>query len=107
MLLAARAYAIYGGNVQHQHQGANKLLYWSRHLRSLGVRKLRIYGARINPQKGSKQEGINLLKTLMGATLSEGYMWKYSLRPWRASLYSVSTRPSSRYTSSVGHWPSA
>ncbi len=88
------AYAIYGGNVQHQHQGANKLLYWEaiRLFRSLGVRKFDFYGARINPQKGSKQEGINLLKTLMGATLSEGYMWKYSLRPWRASLYSVSVR---------------
>jgi hypothetical protein len=88
------AYAIYAGNIEHQHQGANKLLYWEaiRLFRGLGVRKFDFYGARINPLKGSKQEGINLLKTLMGATLSEGYMWKYSLRPWRALLYSVSVR---------------
>jgi hypothetical protein len=29
---------------------------------------------------------------LMGAKLSEGYLWKYSLRPWRASLYSIGVR---------------
>ncbi len=88
------AYAIYGGNVQHQQQGANKLLEWEaiRLFRSLGVGKFDFYGARINPPKGSKQEAINLHKKRLGATLSEGYMWKYSLRPWRASLYSVSVR---------------
>jgi lipid II:glycine glycyltransferase (peptidoglycan interpeptide bridge formation enzyme) len=88
------AYAIYAGNIQHQQQGANKLLYWEaiRLFRSLGMRKFDFYGARINPEKGSKQEGINLLKMLMGATLSEGYMWKYSLRPWRASVYSIGVR---------------
>lgn len=87
-------YAIYGGNIQNQHQGANKLLEWEavRIFRALGVQKLDFYGARIHTQKGSKQEGINLHKIRMGATLSEGYMWKYSLRPWRAWLYSVSVR---------------
>jgi hypothetical protein len=88
------AYAIYAGNVPHQHQGANKLLYWEaiRLFRGLGVRTFDFFGARINPHKGSKQEGINLLKILMGATLSQGYMWKYSLRPWRACVYSVGVR---------------
>jgi len=88
------AYAIYAGNIQRQHQGANKLLYWEaiRLFRGLGVRTFDFFGARINPHKGSKQEGINLLKILMGATLSQGYMWKYSLRPWRAWVYSAGVR---------------
>jgi len=89
-----RAYWIYGGNIHHQHQGAMKLLQWEaiRLFRNLGVRKFDFFGARINPQKGSKQEGINLMKKHLGATLSEGYVWKYSLRPWRASLYSIGVR---------------
>jgi hypothetical protein len=88
------AYWIYGGNIRHQHQGAMKLLQWEaiRLFRNLGVRKFDFFGARINPQKGSKQEGINLMKKHLGATLAQGYMWKYSLRPWRAWVYSTSVR---------------
>lgn len=90
----ACAYAIYAGNIPHQHQGANKLLYWEaiRLFRSLGVQKFDFLGARIKPLKGSKQEALNQMKKRFGATLSEGYMWKYSLRPWRTSLYSVGIR---------------
>jgi FemAB family len=88
------AYWIYGGNIRHQHQGAMKLLQWEaiRLFRNLGVRKFDFFGARINPQKGSKQEGINLMKKNLGATLSEGYVWKYSLRPWRSWVYSTGVR---------------
>jgi hypothetical protein len=88
------AYAIYTGNTQHQHRGALKLLRWEALtlFRSLGVEKFDFYGARINPQKGSKQEAINLPKKSMGATLTEGFMWKYSLRPARAWVYSIGTR---------------
>src|SRR5205085_169956 len=88
------AYAIYAGNIQHQHQGAIKLLQWEaiRNFRNLGVRRFDFVGARINPQKGSKQEAINLMKKRFGATLSEGYIWKYSIRPWRALVYSTSIR---------------
>jgi len=87
------AYAIYAGNLLQQH-GANELLEWEaiRLFRALGVRKFDYYGARISPQKGSKQDGINVHKIRMGAKLFEGYMWKYSIRPWRAWLYSVSVR---------------
>jgi hypothetical protein len=88
------AYWMYGGNIHHQHQGAMKLLQWEaiRLFRNLGVCKFDFFGARINPQKGSKQEGINLMKKHLGATLSEGYMWKYSLRPWHAWVYSIGVR---------------
>jgi hypothetical protein len=88
------AHAIYAGNIDHQHQGAIKLLQWEaiRLFRGLGVQKFDFVGARINPQKGSKQEAINSMKKRFGAALSEGYMWKYSLRPWRASVYSIGVR---------------
>jgi hypothetical protein len=88
------AYAIYAGNIQNQHQGANKLLYWEaiRLFRGMGIRKFDFFGARVNPAKGSKQEGISQLKILMGGKLVEGYMWKYSLKPWRAWVYSSAVR---------------
>jgi len=88
------AYWIYGGNIQGQHQGAMKFLQWEaiRLFRNLGVKKFDFFGARINPEKGSKQEGINLMKKNLGATLAEGYVWKYSLRPSRAWLYSIGVR---------------
>jgi hypothetical protein len=88
------AYWIYGGNIHHQHPGAMKLLQWEAItlFRNLGVRKFDFFGARINPEKGSKQEGINQMKKHLGATLSQGYLWKYSLRPWRAWVYSTAVR---------------
>lgn len=91
---APSAYWIYGGNVEHQHQGAIKLLLWEtiRRFRALGVRQFDFFGARINPEKGSKQEAINLMKKRFGGTLSQGYTWKYSLRPWRATVYSTAAR---------------
>jgi hypothetical protein len=88
------AYAIYAGNIFPQHQGAIKLMQWEaiRLFRSFGVRKFDFVGARINPEKGSKQDSINMMKKRFGAILSEGYMWKYSLRPWRSFLYSIGVR---------------
>lgn len=88
------AYWMYGGNILNQRQGAMKLLQWEaiRLFRNLGVGKFDFFGARINPLKGSKQEGINLMKKHLGATLSEGYMWKYSLRPWQSWMYSIGVR---------------
>ena len=71
-----------------------KLLHWEAILlfRKLGVHKYDFYGARINPPKGSKQDRINLMKKHLGGTLAQGYMWKYSLRPWRAWVYSTGVR---------------
>jgi hypothetical protein len=90
----ASAYWIYGGNIADQHPGAMKLLQWEaiRLFRSLGVSKYDFFGARIDPPKGSKQEGINNMKRHLGATLSRGYLWKYSLRPLRSWLYTKGVR---------------
>src|ERR1051325_7241503 len=91
---APSAYWIYGGNIQNQQTGAMKLLQWEaiRLFRVLGVQKYDFYGARIDPPKGSKQEGINKMKKHLGGSLSQGYMWKYSLRLSRAWVYSKAVR---------------
>ncbi|HSA00597.1 MAG TPA: peptidoglycan bridge formation glycyltransferase FemA/FemB family protein [Candidatus Paceibacterota bacterium] len=88
------AYAIYAGNILQQHQGANKLLYWEaiRRFREQNVSMFDFVGARINPEKGSKQESINLMKKRFGATLIDGYMWKYPLRPLRSRVYTIGVR---------------
>lgn len=88
------AYWIYGGNIEGLHQGAMKLLHWEaiRLFRNLGIHKYDFFGARIDPPKGSKLENINQMKKHLGATLAQGFTWKYSLRPWRASVYSFGVR---------------
>lgn len=88
------AYAVYAGNIVNQHQGANKLLYWEaiRFFKQIGVQRYDFVGARINPEKGSKQEALNLFKKRFGATLMQGYMWKYSLHTFKYHLYSIAAR---------------
>lgn len=88
------AYAVYAGNLAGQHQGANKLIYWEamRLFRQLGIPRFDFVGARISPEKGSKQEAINLFKQRFGAKLIEGYLWKYPLRPVKSLLYSLAVR---------------
>lgn len=88
------AYAIYAGNALGQPQGANKLLYWEamRLFKRLGVRTYDFVGARISPEKGSKQEALSLFKKRFGAVLKHGYMWKYSLHPLKYRLYGLAAR---------------
>jgi len=88
------AYAVYAGNIANQHQGANKLLYWEaiRFFKKLGIQHYDFVGARIGPEKGSKEWAINSLKKHLGAKLKEGYMWKYSLRPVKSVAYTLAVR---------------
>lgn len=88
------AYAVYAGNIANQHQGANKLIYWEaiRFFKKLGVQRFDFMGARIDPEKGSKQETINSFKKRFGAKLIQGYMWKYSFHPLKYLFYSMAAR---------------
>ncbi len=88
------AYAIYAGNIANQHQGANKLLYWEaiRFFKKLGIQRYDFVGARISPEKGSKEWAINSLKKHLGAKLIQGYMWKYPLRPVKSIAYTLAVR---------------
>jgi len=88
------AYAIYGGNIPEPHQGTMKLLQWEalRQFQKLGVQRFDFVGARIDPEPGSKQEALNSFKRRFGATLKQGYMWKYSLHPLKYRLYGLAAR---------------
>lgn len=88
------AYAVYVGNEDQLLQGANKLLYWEamRQFKDANVDRFDFVGARINPTKGSKQEGLNSFKRRLGGTLKEGYIWKYPLSPLKYRLYGAAAQ---------------
>lgn len=88
------AYAIYGGNRADMVEGANKLLHWEavRLFKNFGIQRYDFVGARIDPEKGSKEEAINSFKRRLGGELRQGYMWKYSLRPIKSLAYSLAVR---------------
>ena len=70
------------------------LLLWQAMLefQALGVKQFNFTGIRINPEKGSKQEGIWNFKMRFGGRQVQGYMWKYSLRPIKFAAYSLAVR---------------
>jgi hypothetical protein len=88
------AYAVYGGNLADTQQGTMKLLQWEAAMlfKGLGVKRFDFFGARIDPAKGSKQEALNDFKRRLGATLEQGYMWKYPLHPLKYRLYGLAAR---------------
>lgn len=88
------AYTLYGGTVPQPLKGAMHLLHWEaiRQSRGMGVKRFNFTGVRINPEKGSKQEGIMTFKMRFGGKLVQGYMWKYSFHPLKFAAYSVAVR---------------
>ena len=88
------AYYLYGGSNPKTISGANNLLQWEaiRQFREHGVERYDFVGVRINPEKGSKQEGLTRFKQRFGAQLIQGYMWKYSLNPFKYSVYNLAVR---------------
>lgn len=88
------AYAVYAGSIDGAHQGAMKLIQWEamRLFRTLGVQRFDFMGARIDPEEGSKQEALNQFKKRFGATLKQGYMWKYPIHPLKYRLYCLAAR---------------
>jgi Acetyltransferase (GNAT) domain len=85
------AYYMHGGTVLDPVTGASNLLQWEamRHFRDLGVRRYDLVGARIDPPRGSKAEGLVQFKERFGGVLVRGYMWKLALRPLKTRLYSL------------------
>lgn len=92
------AYAVYAGNAANLVQGSNKLLYWEaiKRFKQLGVRKYDFVGARINPEKGSKQEALSTFKKHFGGELIQGYIWKYPIKPLKYRLYRLAAWMRSR-----------
>jgi hypothetical protein len=91
---AYSAYAVHGGSIPKPLSGAMKLLQWEsiRFFRNLGVKKFDLVGARVNPEKGSKQEGIMLFKQYLGGKPVQGYIWKYPISSLKYAIYSQAVR---------------
>jgi FemAB family len=88
------AYYIYGGSIPEPVTGATNLLHWEaiRLFRDLRVKRYDLVGVRINPEKGSKQEGLMTFKERFGGQLVQGYIWKYAFRPLKYFLYRVAAQ---------------
>jgi hypothetical protein len=84
-----RAYYMYGGSLLRPYTGAMNYLHWDAMvtLKSTGVQSYDFVGARIEPEKGSKLEGIQRFKERFGGDLYKGYMWKYIFNKPKYHLY--------------------
>lgn len=84
------AYYMHGGSLPTPVTGAVNLLQWEaiRLFQQLGVRQYDFFGARIDPERGSKAEGIMKFKERFGGQFIQGYMWKFPLRTLKYQLYS-------------------
>jgi lipid II:glycine glycyltransferase (peptidoglycan interpeptide bridge formation enzyme) len=89
-----RAYYVYGGSIPEPHTGATNLIHWEaiRMFREMGVKSYDFVGVRINPEEGSKQEGLLQYKQRFGGRLIQGYMWKYPIRPLKYAVYNLAVR---------------
>jgi len=88
------AYSWYSGTIENPVKGAMHLLQWEaiRQFHDMGVKRFNFTGVRIDPEKGSKQEGIRNFKMRFGGKLVQGYIWKYSFNPLKFAAYSVAVR---------------
>ena len=88
------AYNWYSGSRQEPVLGAMHLLHWEamQQFRAMGVKRFNFQGVRINPEKGSKQEGIMNYKKGFGGQLVQGCMWKYAFHALKFAAYSVASR---------------
>lgn len=83
------SYYLHGGSCQHPHSGALNLLHWEaiKKMKERGVQKYDFVGARVNPEPGSKLEGIQRFKSRFGGEMKVGYMWRFVNHPLRYKLY--------------------
>jgi len=88
------AYYMHGGSISNPLTGTMNFLQWEtiRMFAERGVKYYDFCGARIDPEKGSKAEGIIKFKERFGGDLKKGYTWKYSLRPVKYYLYAQAAR---------------
>jgi len=85
------AYYLHGGSVEKPLTGAMNFLQWKiiLSLKNSGVKQYDFVGARVGVKKGSKLEGIQKFKERFGATLHEGYMWKYHINSLKSKLFEL------------------
>ncbi len=86
-----RCYYLFGGSINSPYTGSINLLHWQAML-DMKENKVKLYdffGVRINPEQGSKLEGIQRFKERFGGELKQGYLWKYSLNPFKTILFKI------------------
>jgi len=83
------SYYLYGGSIGKPYTGAVNYLHWQAILdmKKRGVRYYDFFGARIDPPKDSKYEGIQRFKSRFGGDLKCGYLWKYPVKPFKYYLF--------------------
>jgi lipid II:glycine glycyltransferase (peptidoglycan interpeptide bridge formation enzyme) len=83
------AYYLLAGSSVKTSAGAMNLLVWQIMLdmKEKGVQRFDFVGARINPQAGSKFEGIQRFKSRFGSELKIGYLWKIPIKPFKYKLF--------------------
>ena len=88
------AYYMHGGSIDKPLTGASNLLQWEaiRLFRKLGTEYYDFFGSRVDPESGSKAEGITKFKERFGGNRIQGYMWKYPFDPLKCRLYSLVAR---------------
>lgn len=88
------AYYVYGGTTAEPLTGATNLLQWEaiRQFHGMGVKRYDFCGVRINPEKGSKAAGLMMYKERFGPDLIQGFIWKCTIRPLKAAVYSLAVR---------------
>lgn len=83
------AYYMIGGSIPEPFSGALNLMHWEimMDMKARGVELYDFVGARINPQPGSKLEGIQRFKIRFGAKMKKGYLWKYPINNFYCMIY--------------------
>lgn len=83
------SYYLHGGSASHTHSGAMNLLHWKAILKmkERGVHYYDFVGARLNPEEGSKLEGIQRFKSRFGGPMKVGYLWRVELHPFKMRIY--------------------
>lgn len=86
---ANTAFYVYGGSIDKPIDFAGKYMHWYiiKHFKKLSVHYYDFVGTRINPEKGSKQEGIKRFKERFGGELIQGYLWKYPINKLKYKLF--------------------
>ncbi len=88
------AYSLYSGSAEKMLPGAMNFLNWEaiKLFRNLGVQRYDFVGVRLDPEPGSKQDGLMKFKQDFGGELKKGYMWKFPLSRTAYLGYSIAVR---------------
>lgn len=83
------AYYMFGGSIINNHSGALNFLHWEiiKILKNKNVVNYDFVGARINPEEGSKYEGIQRFKERFGGQLNTGFLFKMPINKLKYKLY--------------------